>query len=228
MPNPYKRLLEVTLRQKVSEAAEQLMKSISQEIDAELQRDMIGARIYYEDREAGERWLRMEAQKQESSAFTLRRHLKWDGDVLKITDTVSNAIHNAENEFKKRFDSAFTGEIINHFDCDLSDFREYLRDREEWNRKQAEAVPRWIPVTERLPEEHISPMTLDWMVYPCVFVSANEEREVRYYKFGNGHFWNGPGQMDEYITHWAEPMKLPQPIARYRICDGEYDTRDNG
>ena len=68
---------------------------------------------------------------------------------------------------------------------------------------------RWIPVTERLPEEKISPMTLDYQVYPCVF-RADEEREVRYYKFGRGHFWNGPGYVDEYITHWAEPMELPE------------------
>ena len=67
MPNTYERLLEETLKQKVSEAAEQLMKSTSQEIDAESQRDMIGARIYYENREAGERWLRMESQKPASS-----------------------------------------------------------------------------------------------------------------------------------------------------------------
>ena len=68
---------------------------------------------------------------------------------------------------------------------------------------------RWIPVTERLPEEKISPMTLDYKAYPCIF-RAGEEREVRYYKFGRGHFWNGPGYVDEYITHWAEPMELPE------------------
>ncbi len=148
MPNAYERLLEETLKQKVSEAAEQLMKSTSQEIDAELQRDMIGARIYYENREAGERWLRMESQKPASSECTLRRHLKWDGDVLTVTDTVRDALHEAS----KKMEDAMVGEIVNHYNADLSDFREYLRDREEWRRRQEKVIPRWIPVTEWLPE----------------------------------------------------------------------------
>lgn len=70
---------------------------------------------------------------------------------------------------------------------------------------------KWIPVTERLPEEKISPMTMDYMEYPCVFDGRDGQREVRYYKFGKGHFWHGPGCIDEYVTHWAEPMPLPEP-----------------
>lgn len=70
---------------------------------------------------------------------------------------------------------------------------------------------RWIPVTERLPEEKISPMTMDYTEYPCVFDGRAGQREVRYYKFGKGHFWHGSGCIDEYVTHWAEPMPLPEP-----------------
>lgn len=85
-----------------------------------------------------------------------------------------------------------------------------------------EPVRRWIPVTERLPEELISPLTRDYQPYPCVFRSADGEREVRYYKFGRGHFWHGPGCMDEYVTHWAEPMELPEGEAgRIRKADSE-------
>lgn len=69
---------------------------------------------------------------------------------------------------------------------------------------------RWIPVTERLPEEKISPMTMDYTEYPCVFDGRAGQREVRYYKFGKGHFWHGSGCIDEYVTHWAEPMPLPE------------------
>lgn len=70
---------------------------------------------------------------------------------------------------------------------------------------------KWIPVTERLPVEHISPLTMDYTKYPCVFDCHDGGREVRYFKFGNGHFWNGPHPVDKYITHWAEPMPLPDP-----------------
>ena len=74
-----------------------------------------------------------------------------------------------------------------------------------------EPKQRWIPVTERLPEEKISPMTMDYQYYPCVFDGRAGKREVRYYKFGKGHFWHGSGYIDEYVTHWAEPMPLPDP-----------------
>lgn len=70
---------------------------------------------------------------------------------------------------------------------------------------------KWISVMERLPEEKISPMTMDYTEYPCVFDDRSGQREVRYYKFGKGHFWHGPGCIDEYVTHWAEPMPLPEP-----------------
>lgn len=70
---------------------------------------------------------------------------------------------------------------------------------------------KWIPVTERLPEERISPLTGHYQRFPCVFKDANGERELRYYKFWRGHFRNGLGLiMDEYVTHWAEPMSLPE------------------
>lgn len=75
-----------------------------------------------------------------------------------------------------------------------------------------EPKQRWIPVTERLPEEKISPMTMDYTEYPCVFDGRDGWREVRYYKFGKGHFWHGSGCIDEYVTHWAEPMPLPEPL----------------
>lgn len=97
-------------------------------------------------------------------------------------------------------------------DMDMQDLYlpiHFLKAVEEIPAADVEPKRRWIPVTERLPEEKISPMTLDYQAYPCVF-RADEEREVRYYKFGRGHFWDGPGYVDEYITHWAEPMELPE------------------
>jgi hypothetical protein len=59
----------------------------------------------------------------------------------------------------------------------------------------------WIPVSERLPEERINPITLNYYEYPCTFKCGNVS-EVRYFRFGMGHWWNGPGIMDKYITAW--------------------------
>ena len=74
--------------------------------------------------------------------------------------------------------------------------------------KEQEA--RWIPVTERLPEEKINPNTRDFEYVLCATVFG----DVRPYKYGapigqgEAHFWNGAGYVDAYVTHW---MPLPEP-----------------
>lgn len=64
----------------------------------------------------------------------------------------------------------------------------------------------WIPCSERLPEEKINPVTKDFYEYQVTFQSDNVT-DVRHYKFGNGHWWNSPGIMDEYVTAWREPLE---------------------
>lgn len=64
----------------------------------------------------------------------------------------------------------------------------------------------WILCSERLPEEKINPVTKDFYEYQVTFQSE-DVTDVRHYKFGNGHWWNGPGIMDEYITAWREPLE---------------------
>lgn len=65
----------------------------------------------------------------------------------------------------------------------------------------------WIPCSERLPEEKEDPITMDYYEYP-VTVVCKGTRTVKYYKFGEGHWFNGPAIMDEYVKAW---MPLPEP-----------------
>ena len=71
-------------------------------------------------------------------------------------------------------------------------------------------APRWIPVTEKLPEERINPNTRDFEYVQCVTIWG----DVRPFKYGTpigqkeAHFWNGAGYVDAYVTHW---MPLPEP-----------------
>lgn len=84
--------------------------------------------------------------------FNFKREIKWDKDVMKVTDSVSNIWNSVVDEMSDKMKNEQTAEVLRHFDIDMSELREYLRDKEYWNRKQAEAIPHWIPVTERLPE----------------------------------------------------------------------------
>ena len=89
----------------------------------------------------------------------------------------------------------------------------YKRSMEAWADEAARAqemMPRWIPVTERLPEERINPNTQDFEYVLCTTIWG----DVRPFKYGtpigskDAHFWNGAGYVDAYVTHW---MPLPEP-----------------
>lgn len=82
------------------------------------------------------------------SEYKLIRKMQWDGDVLKVQDTM----HDVLREAKQAAEDAMTGEVLSHFECDFSDFREYMRDKIKWEQKQRAAMPRWISVTKRPPE----------------------------------------------------------------------------
>ena len=61
----------------------------------------------------------------------------------------------------------------------------------------------WIPVDERLPEEKVSPVTRDFYEYQ-VTANFGFGEDVITYKYGNGHWWHGPGIVDEYVIAWRQ------------------------
>ena len=83
----------------------------------------------------------------------------------------------------------------------LSKAKEIIMEQQENNG--------WIPASEKLPEEKINPITQDYYEYQCTFKNG-ETTDVRHYKFGNGHWWKGPGIMDVCVIAW---QPLPQPYA---------------
>lgn len=74
----------------------------------------------------------------------------------------------------------------------------------------AQPEQRWIPCSERLPEEKMNPNTSDFELVICTTTFG----DVRAYRFGTPigwnepHFWNGIGIMDGYVLAW---MYLPEP-----------------
>lgn len=144
------------------------------------------------------------------SEYKLIRKMQWDGDVLKVQDTM----HDVLREAKQAAEDAMTGMVLSHFECDFSDFREYMHDKIKWERKQELAMPKWIPVTERLPE--VGKDVLIYAVckdddFPGV-ITISHRMIFRLFPTSEGaEIWNSPWQYfaDDYdITHW---QPLPEP-----------------
>ena len=76
-----------------------------------------------------------------------------------------------------------------------------------------QAVGGWISVKDRLPEEKENPYTKDYQEVLCV-LSTRFGTDVRVYKFGKGHFWNGPREIDRVISHWMPFPELPKEEKR--------------
>ena len=61
----------------------------------------------------------------------------------------------------------------------------------------------WIPCRDALPEEKINPVTNDYYVYPCIYRNG-EVSDIRYYSFGAGKWYHGPGDMTPYVVAWFD------------------------
>lgn len=94
-----------------------------------------------------------------------------------------------------------------------SELESYEYDVDTYNEAVGYAIShleedRWIPVSERLPEEKQIPLSgdfgFDFEEVLCTTIWGS----VRAYKFGKPighdkpHFWNGGGIMDEYVIAW--------------------------
>ena len=73
----------------------------------------------------------------------------------------------------------------------------------------------WISVEERLPEEKRNPASQDFCEYQVTAKFGNV-KDVRHYKYGNGHWRHGPGIVDEYVIAWRP---LPEPYRPERSTE---------
>lgn len=68
----------------------------------------------------------------------------------------------------------------------------------------------WISVDDRLPKERVNPVSQDFYEYQVTAKFGNV-KDVRHYKYGNGHWWHGPGIVDEYVIAWRENPRPYRP-----------------
>ena len=108
-------------------------------------------------------------------------------------------------------------------ECDLFDWScgACVGECDEYIKEKAKEIIRkhmndgWIPVDEQMPEEKINPITSDYYEYQ-VTARFGGDTDVRHYKFGNGHWWNGPGIVDKYVIAWRP---LPEPYRPERSTE---------
>lgn len=74
------------------------------------------------------------------------------------------------------------------------------------------AQPGWTYIEEALPKTIINQHTHDYQEYNCLCDFDDYGFDVRTYKFGNGHFWNGGGIVDKYVTAWQPLPEIPDAL----------------
>ena len=122
------------------------------------------------------------------------------------------------DDFFRTFPELAIEPYINAPTIPLPDFKEgykqaILDGKTNFSRPQG----KWIPVSERLPEEKINLYTSDFDEVLC----TTDWGEVRAFKFGTPilhhepHFWLGGAIMDKHIIAW---QPLPEP---YKEADNE-------
>ena len=79
-------------------------------------------------------------------------------------------------------------------------------------RELPHAQPGWTYIEEALPKTIINEHTHDYQEYNCLCDFGDNGFDVRTYKFGNGHFWNGGGTVDKYVTAWQPLPKIPDEL----------------
>ena len=83
-----------------------------------------------------------------------------------------------------------------------------------YHKGKADATPKWISISECLPEEKINPNTSDFEEVLC----STTFGDVRVYKFGTPygwkepHFWRGLNVMDEYVKAWIPKPEIPKEM----------------
>lgn len=92
---------------------------------------------------------------------------------------------------------------------------------------QVSSAQQWTYVEEELPKTIINEHTHDYQEYNCLCDFGDYGFDVRTYKFGNGHFWNGGGIVDKYVTAWQPLPEIPDALKPQPWEGGDNDRLPN-
>ena len=63
--------------------------------------------------------------------FNFKRKIKWNKDVMEVTDSLSNIWDSVINEMSDKMKAEQTEEVLRHFNIDMSELREFLNTKRE-------------------------------------------------------------------------------------------------
>lgn len=101
------------------------------------------------------------------------------------------------------------------------------RSQWEWDTEILKTMPpaqQWTYVEVELPETIINEHTHDYQEYNCLCDFGDYGFDVRTFKFGNGHFWNGGGAVDKYVTAWQPLPEIPDAL-KQKPWEGGQDEK---
>ena len=131
------------------------------------------------------------------------RRMQWNDDVLSVTDSIKSEMMGKMEEM-----------VLDHFDADMSDLRDYMHDKIKWEQKQWAAMPRWIPVTEDVP--HIKEGCVGAVVVNAVYWAIGKyismplryvRKKIRNKLVERWEYMNG-SIIHKSVLYW---MPLPEP-----------------
>lgn len=124
---------------------------------------------------------------------------------IATTDTISRAV--AIEKVKKLCEGCYLSEH-----CGKCLAKCLVRKAVKILEKVSPAQPGWTYIEEALPKTIINEHTHDFQEYNCLCDFGDNGFDVRTYKFGNGHFWNGGGIVDKYVTAWQPLPEIPDAL----------------
>ena len=110
---------------------------------------------------------------------------------------LENVLEEIENESERYRKAVGTEQLVSGLKMAEEIIRKHMNDG-------------WIPVEERLPEGKVNPASQDFYEYQVTAKFGNV-KDVRHYRYGNGHWWHGPGIVDQYVIAWKE---RPEPYSQ--------------
>lgn len=156
--------------------------------------------------------------------FKIHRHIYYPGTWLLSCDGVCDKENLRTDDFEEAKKKAFQ-KIKELVQGKVNLLKKFANEIEKYQSKNdcladsSAPDPDWIFCADALPEEEVNPITKDFYQYP-VTVQIGDVRDVRYLKFGRGHWWHGSECWDEYVFAWKERQK-PLQVSVIEKIKGE-------